>query len=712
MINNYQDLSILIVDDDPVNLLLAGKTLAADSYDITEAESGEEALLIFVQRPFDLVLLDVIMPGIDGFEVCRRIRTMVGGANVPILIMTGLDDDTSIRNAYDAGATDFITKPIAWSLLAHRVRYMIRASMAMRSLAQSRAGLAYAQSIARMGSWHYDSVHRTWQCSNEVARLLECDSGVEALSYEIFLQRVHPEDREQVDRNYQLALKDGTACKFEHRLRMPDGRVKWISFQGLPTAADDTSDPGYMVTIQDITERKLAEDRVQYLAYYDGLTGLPNRNLFQENLTRALESAHRHHRSLAVLMLNLNRFRRINETFGHAMGDLLLKLIGEVIQKNIRGGDSAARPNKEDLEFVRWTGDEFAITALDLADPKDAELIAQRVLTELSQPFLLEGHEITMTACVGIAVYPEDGNDMDELVKNAQSALWSARKLGPNSCQFYTQSMNAHARQRLTLESDLRLALEQGQLELFYQPLVKTGTFEITGAEALLRWHHPERGLIPPGDFIALAEETELIVPIGEWALATAAAQNKDWRQSGLRPISISVNLSAVHFKKNMLLPHVHQALSASGMDGSTIILEVTESLLMQDLDATLPLMKEIQQLGVRFAIDDFGTGYSSLNYLNRLPVQALKIDRSFVMHLPDDGDSLAIIRAIVALGHSLKMSVVAEGVETAIQAQILTMESVDLLQGYLFSRPVPAEAFSRLLAEGAIAVPAERHPH
>jgi diguanylate cyclase (GGDEF)-like protein len=699
-----QKVKILVVDDDPVNLMLTCQALEKEGYTAAEADSGESALQTFAAQAFDLVLLDVIMTGMNGFEVCRHLRSSAGGRRVPIMIMTGLDDDESIKRAYDAGATDFITKPITWSLLGHRVRYILRASEAVHSLAQSRAGLANAQRVAKMGSWDYNLLRNEMNWSDEIFRILEMTPGVDAPSYESFLMAVHPKERDMVDQSYQAALRDGTPCAIEHRLRMPGFPIKWVSFRGLLYRDGQETEPSYMVTVQDITERKLAEERVNYLAYYDELTGLPNRNLFQEHLTKELEAAQRYRRRLAVLMFNLNRFRRINDTFGLAVGDRLLKQISELIRSNIRRSDYAARFSSDGIEVVRWTGDEFAITVTELANPESAGSIAQRVLASLNQPCRFEEHEITVTACAGIAIYPEDGSSVEELVKNSQSALWSARKSGPNNYRFYAQSMNAYARQRLIMESNLRQALEQKQLELFYQPLIKTGSFEIIGAEALLRWRHPEKGIITPGEFISLAEEIGLIIPIGEWVLATACSQAKAWHEAG-HNMTIAVNLSADHFQGKMLLSHVKTVLSETGIEGLWLDLEVTESVLMRDFDATLKIMEEIRDLGVRFAIDDFGTGYSSLSYLKRLPVHALKIDQSFVADLPEDPDNLAIVRAVVALSRSLGLTVVAEGVETSEQAQLLTELGIDILQGYLFSRPVPADQFGKLLAQGRMNV-------
>ena len=698
---NSQHKNILVVDDDPVSLLLTCQILLGEGFHVKEVESGEGALAAFTVQHFDMVLLDVIMPGIDGFETCLRIRSLPGGAQVPVLIMTGLDDKDSILKAYNAGATDFITKPLSWSLLGYRVKYMLRASDAIQALARSRALLANAQRMAKMGSWHFDFSTNEMHWSEEVFRILEMKPEDGLHSYESFIKCVHDDDRAQVDKRYQSAIRDGIAFEMEHRLLMPDSRIKWVRFQCVPDV--DGSDIGsrFLATIQDITESKKAEEQIQYLAYYDSLTGLPNRNLFLEHLGKALALAGRHQRHLAVLMINLNRFRRINDTFGHAVGDLLLKQVSEMIHGNVRSGDYLSRFGKSDMELVRWAGDEFAIMAMDLVMADNAGLVAQRIMADLSKPCHLSGEEINMTACIGIAVYPDDGMDAAELVKNAQSALWHARKLGPNNFQFYTQSMNAHAYQRLSLESGLRQALEQNQLELFYQPLINAKNGEIAGAEALLRWRHPEKGIIPPGEFIPLAEETGLIVPIGEWVLATACGQNKAWQTTIGKYITMAVNLSAVHFQKGVVLTHVMQTIAKTALEGRWLELEVTESMLMKNLESMMALMKEIQEMGVRFVIDDFGTGYSSLNYLKRLTVHSLKIDRSFVCNLPNDKEDLAIVRAIVALSRALGLSVVAEGVETEDQARILSAEGADLLQGYFFSRPVPAPEFTNLLSTG-----------
>lgn len=704
MKKDHEPGKILVVDDDPVNLLLTCQTLSGEGFATTEAESGEAALAAFAAAPQDLVLLDVIMPGIDGFETCTRIRELPGGERVPIVIMTGLDDEASIRRAYDAGATDFITKPITWPVLGHRVRYILRSSDAMQSLSKSRASLTNAQRIAKIGSCDFDMLHNEMRCSEEIFRILEIDPGTDVISYEAFLNTVHPNDRELVDRTCRGAVLSSAPCEIEHRLLMTDSRVKWVRLRGILETAGNAATSRFMATIQDVTDRKAAEEKIHYLAYYDDLTGLPNRNMFQEQLESALAVARRGKQRLAVLMLNLDRFHRINDTFGHVVGDQLLKTISGRIRTRIRSGDYAARFSQESMEVVRWAGDEFAVIAINLSGPDNAVVVAQRLLADLNQPCPVQGEEITMTACVGISVFPEDGKSVGELVKNAQAALWHSRKTGPNSCRYYTQSMNAHAYYRLAMESSLRQALSNDQMELFYQPLVQAGTGEIAGAEALIRWRHPERGLIEPGAFIPIAEETGLIIPISEWVLAAACAQCKSWQEAGLKPIMVAVNLAAAHFQGNLLVGHVQQALSRAGLSGSRIELEVTESMLMQNLESTMGVMEDIRALGVRFTIDDFGTGYSSLSYLKRLPVHALKIDRSFICSLPDGAEDLAIVRAVVALSRSLGLTVVAEGVENASQAQLLSLEGVDLLQGYYFSRPVPAAAFTEMLTRGTTA--------
>jgi diguanylate cyclase (GGDEF)-like protein/PAS domain S-box-containing protein len=447
---------------------------------------------------------------------------------------------------------------------------------------------------------------------------------------------------------------------------------------------------GRVWSFRDITKRKQAEERLHYLANFDPLTGLPNRTLFSDRLSQALQRALRHKRSVAVLFLDLDRFKNINDTLGHAFGDLVLKNVSERLAACIREGDTVARLG----------GDEFVLILDNLAQEEDTRLIAQKVLSTLSSPFSVEGHEFFITTSIGIALYPNDGNTYESLIKNADTAMYRAKEKGKNNYQHYSPALNAKISERLAMETHLRRALERNEFELHYQPLVAPAWGRVIGVEALLRWKRPGVGMIPPSDFIPLAEETGLILPIGEWVLQTACAQNRAWQSAGLPPIRVAVNLSGGQFQQQHLVEDIAAILHETGLSPEYLELELTESIIMKSTEATVTTLRRMAELGIRISVDDFGTGYSSLSYLKRFPVSTLKIDRTFVGDLTTDPDDKAIVKAIITLAHSLKLGVVAEGVETREQLQFLQSLQCDYVQGELFSKPVPADKVAPLFAQ------------
>lgn len=439
---------------------------------------------------------------------------------------------------------------------------------------------------------------------------------------------------------------------------------------------------GIIGVATDITERKHAEKRLVQLANYDSLTGLPNRTLFRDRLTHAVAQAHRKDHLVALLYLDLDRFKMINDSLGHHAGDELLKGVSERLLSNAREEDTVARLG----------GDEFTVILEGITNNEDATIVARKILEVMGKPFYLDGHEVFVTTSIGITIFPVDAQDIDELLKNADTAMYRAKEQGRNNYQFYTADMNAKAVEHLIMESSLRHALERNEFVLHYQPQVDLHSREITGMESLLRWNHPELGLLYPDQFMQLAEETGLIVSIGEWVLNQACEQAADWHGAGLSGMRLAVNLSALQFRTDSLVETVAKALRLSGFDPKCLELEITESFLLDNVDSAIEKLRNLSSLGVDLAIDDFGTGYSSLSYLKQFPLNTLKIDQSFVRDISTDPDDAAIAEAIVALGRSLHLRVMAEGVETEEQLNFLRTRGCDQAQGFLISRPVPGE--------------------
>ncbi len=436
--------------------------------------------------------------------------------------------------------------------------------------------------------------------------------------------------------------------------------------------------------------RQKAEDAVKFIATHDALTGLPNRVLFNERLEHAVAQARRYDRRLAVMFLDLDRFKNINDTLGHDAGDQLLIEVAQRLTGGLRAGDTVCRLG----------GDEFVILADEISTPVSVGSLAQKLIAALSKGYALSGREFHVTASIGISAFPDDGQDASMLMKNADIAMYRAKDQGRNAFQFYSAQMNTHSEERLSLESSLRYALERDELVLHYQPQIDVKSGIISGMEALVRWQHPEFGLMPPGKFIQIAEDTGLIVPIGEWVLHTACATQKKWMAQGLPSISMAVNLSPRQFTNEKLLEDTMQALKQSNVDLGLVELEITEGTVMHDPDRAIIIMRQLKDMGIRIAIDDFGTGYSALAYLKRFPIDSLKIDRAFIMDIPQQSSDMAIVTALIAMAHSLKMKVIAEGVETKAQYDFLRERLCDEAQGYYFNKPMPENEAAALLGK------------
>lgn len=465
------------------------------------------------------------------------------------------------------------------------------------------------------------------------------------------------------------------------------GRRRRVEQHAAPLYGHDGRIRSILAVVRDISERADAESQVHYLAHYDLLTGLPNRALFRDRLLQAMAQAKRSDTLIAVMFLDIDDFKDVNDTLGHAVGDQLLKEIAQRIRSCMREYDTVAR----------FGGDEFGIIQTDVQTVEAAADLAERVLGMLGEPFHIEGHEIHSGASVGMTIYPFDDAQADALLRNADMAMYKAKREGRNRFQFYVAELNEMVQRRAALERDLRIALQKQQFRLHYQPQLDLTTGRIVGVEALLRWRHPERGEISPAEFIPVAESSGLIMPIGDWVLRTACREARAWQDAGLPPVRVAINLSAMQFRHRNLLDTITSALAESGLEPRWLEVELTESLIMRDVRATIDTLQHLHELGVQIAVDDFGTGYSSLSYLTRFPVSKIKLDKSFVRDV-DKRDGAAIARTVIALGHSLNMKVMAEGVETEYQLRFLREHACNEVQGYYFSRPMSAGAIQRLL--------------
>jgi diguanylate cyclase (GGDEF)-like protein len=567
--------TVMMVDDDPMMLEVVQTFLEEAGYtSFVTTSKPTEALALVGQKQPDILLLDLMMPEVNGFKVLEALREHEHLRYMPVIILTAESDPEARLKALELGATDFLTKPVDPSELRLRLR--------------------------------------------------------NALAFKAYQDR---------------------------------------------------------------------------LADFDALTGLQNRGKFRGELNAAVLGAQQSGRACALLHLDLDRFKQINDTLGHRLGDKLLCAVAQRLERALRDAEATSWPGARDAErsiiLARIAGNGFAAllpNLHNLAKLDKATSLARRLLSALTPPFEMDGHELFVTASIGLSLSPGDGQDADMLLKNAEMAMYSAKQRGRHSYEFFSGEMNAHALERLTLENQLRRAVEREELVLYYQPKVDIATQRITGAEALVRWKHPELGMIVPAKFIPIAEDTGLIVEIGQWVLRAACQQARAWTDAGLPPLTIAVNVSSAQFNQRKVWHAVRGALERSNLPPGRLVLELTESILMPNAESSIEMLYELKEMGVKLALDDFGTGYSSFSYLSRFPLDELKIDRSFVSGLPVERDSIAIVGAIIALARELELKVVAEGVETREQLQFLRSRHCQEYQGYLCSRPAPAEAFANLV--------------
>lgn len=678
-------LTIAVVDDDLPTRMVLRKVLAKQGYTVVEAANGQLAIDLVRSSRVDLVLMDVMMPEVDGYGACAQIRLMMGDDSLPIIMLTAADDIESIEMAFNAGATDFITKPINWPLLTERVRYALRAGALNREVRRSRLRESAVRRVAGLGYWEWNLELGSLGWSEE----LELLTGVAAhrlASLASLSEHVHPDDRRRL-----LAVLErsrDTGAKVDVEFRLQTARQEYIiRLIGERGTQGGEANQLYGV-FQDVSGTRRAEALVDYLAMHDETTGLGNRRLFVSQVRGRLDELRQQPgKVLLVGTIDITRFGRYNDTYGETGANALLALIAQRLSESVAGAG---------FEVARIGGDEFAIMLTDVDEPA-VEQRFKAVTDKLGAPFRLEHQEVFLSHSAGYTLFPEHAADAEGLLKLAQDAQRQARRLGHECLRSSTDPDEAaHQRAQLELERDLHKALERGEFFLVFQPQMAFGSSKIGGAEALIRWRHPELGVVPPVQFVPLLEETGLIHEVGTWVLQEACRQAAAWAREGLN-LRVGVNLSPRQFMADDLLDVVTQASLAAGVAPHLIELEITESLTMQDVQRSIVLLERLRSLGFKIALDDFGVGYSSMEYLLKFPVDVIKIDRAFVTHITRSRSDRAIVRAMAVLAQDLGMSVIAEGVETQRQCDFIEAVGVDEVQGYLVGRPMSPEELADL---------------
>lgn len=709
--------NILLVDDDTVLLSSLKTLLAAHGYQSDTAIGGEEAICCINRKDYDLVLLDLHMPDVNGYDVMQHIQSIKH--KPAVVIVSGETSFEAARKACSSGSYDFLCKPYKTEDLLITVKNALKEKQLERQNVLMQKQLKESERLHRyLVNTSPDIIyildpegHFTF--INERIESLLGFSPKELIGkhYSIL---VHQDDFEQAryvfnerrvgeraSHNIELRLK----CKNNEKAKHFENKTLPIELSSMGIYTGSIKNNDYLGTYgvaRDITERKQAEQTITFQAYHDLLTGLPNRALLRDRLSLAISHAKREKEMLAVMFLDLDRFKNINDSLGHLIGDELLQQVSIRLKDCLREGDTLAR----------FGGDEFTLLLPKISNRKaDAKKIANKIIRVLKEPFIIDKHELYVSASIGISLYPNDGDNMDALIKNADIAMYHIKGQGKNGFQFFSDNMDTPYFNNLSMETGIHRALQNNEFRLYYQPQVNVKSGEISGVEALLRWKHPEQGVIHPGDFVPFAEETGLIIEIENWVLREAIAEIAKWRKTGLPGTRMSVNISARHLAEKYIVEEIAQILNEFNVPGHCLELEITENAIMDDMDDVIKKLNKLHGLGITIAIDDFGTGYSSLTYLHKLPIHTLKIDQTFLQEDRFASNDHTIVNTIVAMAKGLKLNVIAEGIETQRQLDYLRKIDCNEVQGYLFGRPLKNDIIRKMLAQKPFILPESNKP-
>jgi diguanylate cyclase (GGDEF)-like protein/PAS domain S-box-containing protein len=722
---------ILIVDDLPDNLRVLSAALSGQGFQIRCAKSGAIALMAVETTSPDLILLDIKMPEMDGYEVCKRLKDSAATRDIPIIFLSALDDVFDKVKAFNIGGADYITKPFQVEEVLIRVKYQIELKTAQLEIRQLNEDLElrveqrteelakineeleleiiereHTAECLRVSEERLESILGSiedvvWSMHPTASHFIYFNAAVEKIygfppskffeDPEFWLKVIHLDDRERIEVANRSITAKGT-IREEYRILHPNQEVRWVSDRRYLVYDRDGKAIRIDGIIRDITDQKRAQDQLVHDALHDSLTGLPNRNLFMDRVEQAVRYGKRHSQYMfAVMFIDLDRFKMVNDMHGHMIGDQFLQAIAKILGSCLRSvGDTVARLG----------GDEFTILIDDIQEVSEAMMIADRVLSKLLHPINLATQTIFASASIGIVISNRDYMNGTDLLRDADIAMYRAKALGKGRYILFDKEMYEQNLKASQLDRDLHYALERQEFELYYQPIISLTSDQLSGFEALIRWHHPERGLVPPSEFIPIAEETGLIIAIGDWVLNQACQQISTWQNKYIeaKSLKVSINLTCQQIREKNLLEKLDRVLATTKIDGSTIRLEITESSMMDQGEETIAKLEQLRARNIQLSIDDFGQGYSSLSYLHRFPVNTLKIDRTFVEQMSLGGQNLEIIRTIIILAHALDMNVVAEGVETHEQMSMLKQLGCEYAQGYFFSRPIVATAAEQMI--------------